>query len=155
MLMFGWCLVEILKMKCDQDLLHDLKKLLWQDELNPRVRCAFGNVFTPSYVQQDDSNKTHDIQRRFAQRRSLWGLLARMRQKSRLCQQVKTKVNWNEFGFFGLQSLTSGLLVPNKKRPKTWNIPFRWFSYAIFSQDYVQLYKHKSLFIHHIREKGP
>ena len=23
----------------------DLKKLLWQDELNPRVRCAFGNVF--------------------------------------------------------------------------------------------------------------
>ena len=23
----------------------DLKKLLWQDELNPRVRCAFGNVY--------------------------------------------------------------------------------------------------------------
>ena len=23
---------------------YDLKKLLWQDELNPRVRCAFGNV---------------------------------------------------------------------------------------------------------------
>ena len=21
------------------------QKLLWQDELNPRVRCAFGNVF--------------------------------------------------------------------------------------------------------------
>ena len=33
----------------DQDLClnlwHGLKKLLWQDELNPRVRCAFGNVF--------------------------------------------------------------------------------------------------------------
>ena len=45
---FSWCLVEILKMKCDQDLClnlcNDLKKLLWQDELNPRVRCAFGNV---------------------------------------------------------------------------------------------------------------
>ena len=36
-------------MKCDQDLClnlwYDFKKLLWQDELNPRVRCAFGNVF--------------------------------------------------------------------------------------------------------------
>ena len=46
---FSWCLVEILKMKCDQDLClnlwYDLKKLLWQDEFNPRVRCAFGNVF--------------------------------------------------------------------------------------------------------------
>ena len=35
-------------MKCDQDLClnfwYDLKKLLWQDELNPWVRCAFGNV---------------------------------------------------------------------------------------------------------------
>ena len=45
---FSWCLVEILKMKCDQDLslnlCYDLKKLLWRDELNPRVRCAFGNV---------------------------------------------------------------------------------------------------------------
>ena len=45
---FCWCLVEILKMKCDQDLClnfwYDFKKLLWQDELNPRVRCAFGNV---------------------------------------------------------------------------------------------------------------
>ena len=42
-------LVEILKMNCDQDLclnlLYDLKKVLWHDELNPRVRCAFGNVF--------------------------------------------------------------------------------------------------------------
>ena len=36
-------------MKGDQDLClnfwYDFKKLLWQDELNPRVRCAFGNVF--------------------------------------------------------------------------------------------------------------
>ena len=36
-------------MKCDQDLCfnlrYDLKNLLWQDELNPRVRCAFGNVY--------------------------------------------------------------------------------------------------------------
>ena len=33
-------------MKYDQDLClnFDLQKLLWQDELNPRVRCAFGNV---------------------------------------------------------------------------------------------------------------
>ena len=47
---WNWCLVEILKMKFDQDLClnlwYDLKKLLWQDELNPRVRCAFGNVST-------------------------------------------------------------------------------------------------------------
>ena len=37
-------------MKCDQDLCmnfwYDFKKLLWQDELNPRVCCAFGNVLT-------------------------------------------------------------------------------------------------------------
>ena len=36
-------------MKCDQYLClsfwYDFKKLVWQDELNPRVRCAFGNVF--------------------------------------------------------------------------------------------------------------
>jgi hypothetical protein len=35
-------------MKFDQELclnlLYDFKKSLWQDELNPRVRCAFGNV---------------------------------------------------------------------------------------------------------------
>ena len=35
-------------MKFDQDLCwnsyYDLKKLLWQAGLNPRVRCAFGNV---------------------------------------------------------------------------------------------------------------
>ena len=41
-------------MKSDQDLClnlrYDLKNLLWQDELNPRVRCAFGNVFSPTYL---------------------------------------------------------------------------------------------------------
>ena len=35
-------------MKCDQDLClnfwYDFKKLLWQDELYPWVRCAFSNV---------------------------------------------------------------------------------------------------------------
>ena len=44
MLMFGWswswCLVETLMMKFDQDLCLNL----WY-ELNPRVRCAFGNVW--------------------------------------------------------------------------------------------------------------
>ena len=50
MLIFGWicCLVEIMKMKYDQDffqnLWYDLKKFLWLPELNSRVRCAFGNV---------------------------------------------------------------------------------------------------------------
>ena len=43
------CLVEIMKIKSNQDLFenlwYDLKKLLWWAELNPRVRCAFGNVF--------------------------------------------------------------------------------------------------------------
>ena len=40
-------------MKCDQvfclNLWYDLKKLFWQDELNLRVRCAFGNVSTNSF----------------------------------------------------------------------------------------------------------
>ena len=39
-------------MKFDQDLFNlwcDLKKLLWQDELNPRVRFAFGNVFQENW----------------------------------------------------------------------------------------------------------
>ena len=35
-------------MKFEQGLckssLYDFKMLLWKDELNPRVRCAFGNV---------------------------------------------------------------------------------------------------------------
>ena len=55
-IIFCWCLVEILKMKCDQDLClnlwYDFKKLLWQDELNPRVRCAFGNVSFQSFQIQ-------------------------------------------------------------------------------------------------------
>ena len=38
---WSWCLVEILKMKFDQDLCLNL----WY-ELNPRVRCAFGNVLS-------------------------------------------------------------------------------------------------------------
>ena len=50
-------------MKCDQDLClnfwYDFKKLLWQDELNPRVRCAFGNVF---FVQQLQLNLKNVIQ---------------------------------------------------------------------------------------------
>ena len=49
--MFSWCLVEVLMMKCNQDLcLHlwyDLKKLLWQNKHNPWVSCAFGNVCEP------------------------------------------------------------------------------------------------------------
>ena len=36
----GWCLVEILKMKLDQDLCLNL----WS-EINRWVRCAFGNVY--------------------------------------------------------------------------------------------------------------
>ena len=43
-----WCLVEILKLVLDRlckNLWYDLKKLLWWAKLNPRVRCAFGNVF--------------------------------------------------------------------------------------------------------------
>ena len=44
------CLIDILKMKFEQDLClnlwYDLKKLFWWDELKPRVRCAFGNVFS-------------------------------------------------------------------------------------------------------------
>ena len=45
------------------------QKLLWQDELNPRVRCAFGNVWylddhylakaqnVPEIAEQDDWGK--------------------------------------------------------------------------------------------------
>ena len=55
-MIFGWscCLVEIMKMKYDQDffenLWNDLKKLLRYAEINLRVRCAFGNVYTIYYV---------------------------------------------------------------------------------------------------------
>ena len=40
------------KMGCDLclNLWYDLKRLLWQDELNPRVRCAFGNVSLPPHA---------------------------------------------------------------------------------------------------------
>ena len=31
--------------KIFENLRYDLKKLLWKAELNPRVRCAFGNVY--------------------------------------------------------------------------------------------------------------
>ena len=39
--MFDLDLIKILKMEFDQDMCNNL----WY-ELNPRVRCAFGNVFT-------------------------------------------------------------------------------------------------------------
>ena len=44
---WSWCLVEILKMKFDQDLCLNL----WY-ELNPRVRCAFGNVYNYHFCLQ-------------------------------------------------------------------------------------------------------
>ena len=54
LIFWSWCLVEILKMKFDQYLCLTL----WY-ELNPRVRCAFGNVsychlqsFLPQYGAQ-------------------------------------------------------------------------------------------------------
>ena len=34
--------------------LYDFKKLLWKDELNPRVRCAFGNVFFVIVIVDDE-----------------------------------------------------------------------------------------------------
>ena len=47
-------------MKFDQDLClnlwYDFKKLLWQDELNPRVRCAFGNVCIKSSLEEHVSS---------------------------------------------------------------------------------------------------
>ena len=42
---WNWCLVEIMKMKFDQDFCLNL----WY-ELNPRVRCAFGNVFLLFFI---------------------------------------------------------------------------------------------------------
>ena len=56
-------------MKCDQDLSlnlrYDLKNLLWQDELSPRVRCAFGNVFIISklntFQHQIHSDDTQEV----------------------------------------------------------------------------------------------
>ena len=44
-------------MKFEQDLCkstwYDFKKLLWKDELNPRVRCAFGNVCFWWFLEKD------------------------------------------------------------------------------------------------------
>ena len=49
----------------DQDLClnlwHGLKKLLWQDELNPRVRCAFGNVFTYKGRVPEENNSERPV----------------------------------------------------------------------------------------------
>ena len=53
-----WCLDEILKLMLGRDSEDDIWswfvielviwpiRLLWLDELNPQVRCAFGNVYT-------------------------------------------------------------------------------------------------------------
>ena len=41
------------------ELLIDFKKLLWQDELNPRVRCVFGNVYEDYFTQ---GSKKGDIE---------------------------------------------------------------------------------------------
>ena len=74
-----------------------------------------------------------------------------MTQTSRLCQQEnQSELTW----FFGLHSLTSGLLAPNKKRPKRWNIPVGRFSRAIFFKTVYNctiVHVHKS----HIREIVP
>ena len=47
-------------MKCDQvlclNLRYEFKKLLWQDELNPWFRCAFGNAFTQPGVVMESEN---------------------------------------------------------------------------------------------------
>ena len=51
------------------DLWYDLKKLLWEYKLNPRVRCAFGNVWEkwPGYTfnlnwQDKDKDKDKDLE---------------------------------------------------------------------------------------------
>ena len=58
-------------MKCDQDLFlnfwYDLKNLLLQDEFNPRVRCAFGNVLIQaplSYILE--ATPSHGVDKRKA-----------------------------------------------------------------------------------------
>ena len=50
---WSWCLVEILKMKFDQDLCLNL----WY-KLNPRVRCAFGNVFLFDQSNQHQQSRS-------------------------------------------------------------------------------------------------
>ena len=63
LMFWSCCLVEIMKMKSNQDLFenlwYDLKKLLWWAELNPRVRCAFGNDF-PLHDQDFKLNNTSE-----------------------------------------------------------------------------------------------
>ena len=53
-------IVETLKMKYNLDLYlilwYDLKKLLCQEELNPRVRCAFGNVLNKNLMAESIVN---------------------------------------------------------------------------------------------------
>ena len=48
MLMFGWDFKLMLSQDSEDEIrlrfAFELAKWLWQDELNPRVRCAFGNV---------------------------------------------------------------------------------------------------------------
>ena len=52
-------------MECDQDLClnfwYDFKKSLWQDELNPRVRCAFGNVYIHYVMYIQPLSNPYDI----------------------------------------------------------------------------------------------
>ena len=58
-----FCLVEILKMKCDQDLCLNLFEL-WYAELNPRVRCAFGNVshqFAKFVFERRERHQNYDL----------------------------------------------------------------------------------------------
>ena len=49
----------------DQDLClnlwNDFKKLLWKDELNPRVRCAFGNVLISGYFLISDKDLEREL----------------------------------------------------------------------------------------------
>jgi len=52
-----WCFAEVMKLNLGRDFEDEVwsrfgfelviwpNRLLWKDELNPRVRCAFGNVF--------------------------------------------------------------------------------------------------------------
>ena len=65
LMFWSCCLVEIMKMKSNQDLFenlwYDLKKLLWWAELNPRVRCAFGNVFKTGEVVHKLNNFTKNV----------------------------------------------------------------------------------------------
>ena len=52
---------------------YDLKKLLWQDELNPRVRCAFGNVFEMWLHLNKSMSLVHSRSWRREQKSGWWG----------------------------------------------------------------------------------